>query len=162
MPNLIICFSSMFYILKIVMQDAVNNSWPSTLEIFQSVMLEIEKDRLQWSDIYNIQAIMTRERLNKPVKSSFTNDSAPTRSIFSAASPSPGTGYQHNSSSSFSNKKRACPRFQKADCNYSFRHVFRGNYVEHLCAICLKANKHERHPASKCPARKQSPRSPKK
>ena len=47
------------------MQDAVNSSWQSTLEIFQTVLLEIEKDRLQWSDIYNIQAIITRERLLK-------------------------------------------------------------------------------------------------
>ena len=54
MPNLSICLSFMFYTLKTIMQDAVNSSWQSTLEIFQSVVLEIEKDRLQWSDIYNI------------------------------------------------------------------------------------------------------------
>ena len=65
MPNLSICLSFMFYTLKTIMQDAVNSSWQSTLEIFQSVVLEIEKDRLQWSDIYNIQAIITRERLLK-------------------------------------------------------------------------------------------------
>ena len=157
MPNLAICMSSMLYILKIVMQDAVNNSWHSTLEIFQTVLLEIEKDRLQWSDIYNIQAIMTRERLNKHNKDISTPETQPPRSSFMTPPAA------HNSqNSSFSNKKRPCPRFQKSDCTYGFRHVYRGNYVEHICAICARSNKSERHPATKCPSKKASPRSPKK
>ena len=129
MPGNDMDFRGMLRILRNLMQDAMEFSWPNARRFYETVGLQVEWGTLKWSDQERINHLrMTYARTNFPARKDEIE--APKPSLLPAP---PGT--------------KCCLPYQRHACEQDKDHP---PYV-HACAYCLKTKTAIcRHPENDC------------